>query len=340
MKYSFIALLAIVLIAACSAREVHTIGYLTDMQVETHWQNFLVNYNRSYTTPQEFAMRRDIFRNALIRIAQLNAQARGKTRFGVTKFADLSPAEFKSTILMNNPPAIDYELLKAHYEPIDYTGVNIPKDKTWVGTDVLTPVYDQGQCGSCWAFSATEQMESMWFVANKKLHKLSSQQIVSCDTNAYGCGGGWTYSAYKYIQSAPGQQSLSSYPYTASNTPCEFKASDVVSNIASWRYITQSGDEEEMKKYIGTTGPLSICADANSWQYYQGGVLMSADCGSQIDHCIQLVGYKTSAPTPYWIVRNSWGTDWGENGYIYLEYGKNTCLVGNVVTTVTPTSTP
>jgi len=179
----------------------------------------------------------------------------------------------------------------------------------------------------------TESMDFLQGNAGANPHHLSMQQVVDCDTQAYGCDGGWTYVAYEYIMSAGGYDSLSSYPYTAQDGSCAFNQQNVEATISNWNYVTQNQDEAAMKNYVGTTGPASICVDASSWQFYNGGVLSS--CGSSIDHCVQLIGYGTYSGTPAWIVRNSWGTSWGINGYILLEYGQNMCAMADVVTTVT-----
>jgi len=158
--------------------------------------------------------------------------------------------------------------------------------------------------------------------------------LLSCvDTKAYGCDGGWTYVAYEYIKSAGGYDSLESYPYTAADGSCKFRKTNVQARITDWKYVTSTKSETVMRDYVGTTGPLSICVDASSWQFYNGGVLKT--CGNSIDHCVQIVGYGAVSGTQAWIVRNSWGASWGERGYIYLEYGKDMCALAQVVTTVT-----
>merc|ERR1712232_143081 len=234
--------------------------------------------------------------------------------FGVTKFADLTPSEFSHLYLMPKRPKPiirDDQVLK-----MNKSIAGLPSAWDWRtdglvnGVSAVTPVYNQGQCGSCWAFSATEEIESMNFLQGTARnganpYHLSMQQIVSCDNQAYGCQGGWTYVAYEYVESAGGLETGSEYPYTATNGNCNFQKSEVVADISSWKYVTQDEDEQTMKNFVGTTEPLSICVDASSWQFYQGGVL------------------------------KNWGTDWGVNGYIFLEYGQDTCALAQVVTTVT-----
>jgi C1A family cysteine protease len=157
---------------------------------------------------------------------------------------------------------------------------------------------------------------------------LSPQQIVSCDKTSYGCNGGWTEHAYKYVTSAGGIESNNDYPYTSGtgNTGiCKADKSDFKIKVS--KYYTVKG-ESSMASYMQSTGPLSVCLDASKWNTYRGGILSSSQCGHQVDHCVQAVGVDTSS-NGYWKVRNSWGTGWGEQGYIRLQYGKNTCDITN-----------
>jgi C1A family cysteine protease len=307
---------------------------------QTQFEAYKIKFAKKYKSVDEEAMRLKIFRQNLKRVAKMNMNTKGRNNFGITQFSDLTPSEFSHLYLMPHRPLP--EIKPEQVLQFNKTAVNAPASWDWRtnglrnGVSAITAVYNQGQCGSCWAFSATEQTESMEFLQNTQLaqpHHLSMQQVVDCDTQAYGCDGGWTYVAYEYIMSAGGYDSLSSYPYTAVDGSCAFNPSNVEATISNWKYITQNQDEETMKSYVGSTGPISICVDASSWQFYNGGVLSS--CGTSIDHCVHLVGYGTVQGTAAWIVRNSWGTSWGVSGYIYLEYGQDTCALAQVATTVT-----
>jgi len=244
---------------------------------------------------------------------------------------DLTPEEFRTTILMSKMPPRD-DPKNGPYTKQNVT-VKAPTSFDWRSrAGVVTPVYNQGQCGSCWAFSATENIESQWALAGHPLASLSQQQIVSCDPYDYGCNGGWPYNAYKYVIGAGGQEYYQFYPYTAQNTPCEFNAAHIDAKINGWSYVTQNRNEGEMVDYLVAHGPLSICVDAEPWQFYSGGILTASQCSTSIDHCVEAIGYNMNSNPPYWIVRNSWGTDWGIQGYIYLQYGQNTCAMAEVVT--------
>jgi C1A family cysteine protease len=151
---------------------------------------------------------------------------------------------------------------------------------------------------------------------------LSPEQIVQCDSTSYGCDGGWTEHAYDYVKRAGGLELDSDYPYTSyQGVTGTCKSDSSKYKVAVSGYTTLSG-ESAMANYVLSTGPLSVCLDAASWNTYKGGIMSS--CGKRVDHCVQAVGVDT---TSYWKVRNSWGTSWGEGGYIRLSYGSNTCAI-------------
>jgi len=215
--------------------------------------------------------------------------------------------------------------------------VAVPRSKTnapaafdWRTKGAVTPVKDQEQCGSCWAFSVAETAESAYILAGKanaSSLRVSEQQIVDCDQSDAGCDGGNPETAWQYIIGAGGLDSEASYPYQATDGTCRFKKQNVVASVSAWKYATSSYDETTLQNNLFTE-PLSICVDAANWQDYTSGVMSAWDCAwlVQLDHCVQLVGYATNdGSTPYWIVRNSWSTSWGESGYIRLEMGDNCC---------------
>jgi len=219
-----------------------------------------------------------------------------------------------------------------------YAPMDLPNSFDWRDKGAVTDVYDQGQCGSCWAFSATEAIESAWFLGGNKLVSLSPQQIVDCDQGRgdEGCDGGDTPTAYEYVISAGGMDTLDSYPYTAEDDTCAFKTQNIAAKISNWTYITQNKNETQMQVGLISSGPLSICVDAASWQFYFGGVITDL-CGTDLDHCVLITGYQNSYQSTFgtydiWLIRNSWGADWGESGYIYVERGYDLCGVGDEVT--------
>jgi len=250
---------------------------------------------------------------------------------------DLTPEEFRQMYLM---PEGSIKKTTQQYINLPQSQA-IPVSFDWNDKKAVTPVYDQGQCGSCWAFSATEAIESQWFLAGHSLVSLSPQQIVDCDKGRgdLGCNGGDTPTAYEYVISAGGMDTMQDYPYTGEDDTCAFNAAKVAATIKSWTYITQNKNESEMQLKLLSNGPLSICVDATSWQFYIGGVISSPElCGNSLDHCVLITGYDDAyvdwigETVQIWKIRNSWGADWGEAGYVYVERGYDLCGVADEVT--------
>jgi len=172
-------------------------------------------------------------------------------------------------------------------------------------------------------------------ITNHTMAPLSPQQIVDCDKVDGGCNGGDTPTAYKYVIDAGGLETEKEYPYKAEDGTCKFEKAKVYSHITGWKYAAKKDEEQIMMDNTYSVSPLSICLDAENWQYYTTGVMTAAQCAKKVtlDHCVQIIGYDHSHSPPYWIVRNSWGADWGERGLILLEYGQNTCGLTDEVTT-------
>jgi len=290
------------------------------------FEQFKKQHSKSYGSTDEENIR---FRNFVENMRQADERNEaerkngGSAQHGVTKFSDLTNDEFSKHYLTANikQKTTDKKVTAITKPPSTTTGL-----VDWSGT-LTTPVKDQGYCGSCWAFSATEQIESDSMRTMGTSYLLSPEQITQCASAAYGCGGGWTEVAYGYVKSAGGISQDSDYPYTSYQGvtgTCHADSSDFVISVSG--YETISG-ESNMASYVQNTGPLSVCLDANNWNSYTGGVM--SVCGQSVDHCVQAVGVDTSGTSPYWKVRNSWGTSWGESGYIRLAYGANTCDITN-----------
>jgi len=216
-----------------------------------------------------------------------------------------------------------------------------PATWDWRQKNAVTPVKDQGQCGSCWAFSATETIESVWILAGKKTEILAPQQIVDCDTQDQGCNGGLPNDAFDYVKQCGGLDTEQSYPYTAHQGQCAFKKQDIGSTVTGYKMATSNGDETTLQASVSSVSPISIGVDAEQWQNYNGGVMTADQCGSKtdIDHAVQLIGYDTTANPPYWIVRNSWNTNWGIEGYIELEMHQDTCGITTMCSYATTSGT-
>jgi C1A family cysteine protease len=280
-------------------------------------------WSKTHADHAEKARRFENFQMNAKKIAEANsrtaAAGHGAT-FGFTKFSDWSFEEFKAIngFKPKNPIVKTTQgRLTAPSTPID-----------WVAAGKTTAVKNQGQCGSCWAFSTTETVESANLIAGNQIPNGSPQEIVDCDTNDSGCNGGDPQEALNWVVQQGGLDTDSCYPYTAEDGTCNSANCQPTLKIST---VTPVGGSEDLIYNALGQMPLSICCDAEPWQNYQGGIMTADQCGDSIDHAIQLTGYSPDQGG-YWIVRNSWGADWGENGFIYLQYGQDTCGITSEVT--------
>jgi len=296
---------------------------------------YVEKYNKKYSDNAEFHRRFANYRASKARIARLNTQAAASglnTKFGINEFSDMSPEEFKGKYMGYQPSGKKVEIP----EFVDTGSMQleaIPKSFDWRSKGAVTAVKNQEQCGSCWAFSTTEGVESAWFMAGHPLPNLAPQQIVDCDNNDDGCDGGDLPTAFQYVKQY-GLEKASAYPYTAEDGTCNYNKAAVVAKITGFQYATQSGNETKMQLASLVHGPLSICVDAETWQDYTSGVI-THNCGNSLDHCVQIVGWDVTSDgqnIPYWIIRNSWGTSWGLQGYLWVERNKNECGVSDEAT--------
>lgn len=284
---------------------------------------FKANFRRNYSSEAEENHRFITFVANLKHADDRNVaefRAGGSAVHGITKYSDWTASEIAR--LTNANP----EFKTASNEVVTEVAAAATTSVDWTGK-YTTPVKDQGYCGSCWAFSAVEQIESDAIRTLGYSTPLSPEQFVQCDRTSFGCDGGWTESAYKYAMKNKGVQTDADYPYTSGTAgvtgTCTVDYNKA--KIAVKSFTTISG-ETNMANYVLSTGPLSVCVDASSWSTYKGGIMST--CSKNINHCVQAVGVDT-ATGGYWKIRNSWGTGWGESGFIRLAYGQNTCGLTN-----------
>jgi len=300
------------------------------------FRDYMTKFGKVYDTTEEFQLRFENYKASATRIAKENASSKGAV-YALNKFSDMSPQEFQTKVLMTPRNASTAQPDPSMVlQPKD--GIVAPSSLDWRDKNAVTAVKNQEQCGSCWAFSVAENVESMWLLSGKgsvNSLNLAPQQIVDCDKTDAGCNGGDPPTAYAYLISAGGLEDESKYPYTGRDGTCKFSAGSVDAKISSWKYATSGYSETTLQNNLVSWGPLSICLDATHWQDYSSGVMSWSECAwvNLLDHCVQLVGYNSQGSSPYWIVRNSWGTDWGIDGYIWLEMWKDTCGLAHEATT-------
>jgi len=293
------------------------------------WKDFKATHNKSYDTTQEETKRFHIFIDNQRKIETHNREydaGRKSFQLGMNRFGDMTNQEFRQ--LMNG-----YGGLR---DQSDSTGrgstflvphnVLIPKEIDWRQKGYVTHVKDQKDCGSCWAFSAVGAMEGQQFRKSGTMIELSEQNLVDCSRsfNNSGCGGGWMDNAFNYVMANNGIDTEDSYPYEAKDLPCRFKKEDIGAVVTRFVDIKQ-GDESDLEAALATVGPVSIAVDAGGFQFYVKGVLNDPDCSTtDLDHAVLAVGYgETPEGEKFYIVKNSWGTIWGETGYIRMSRQKN-----------------
>lgn len=289
-----------------------------DSQLNEHQALFTAfknDFGRDYKTSDEELRRYNIFRNNMYLIEQLNKFEQGTAVYGVTDFADLTEDEyFQRTGLSRSSFELQNEITNLL---ADIPDINPPTQFDWRDKGAVTPVKNQGSCGSCWAFSVTGNIEGLNYVKSGNLLSFSEQELLDCDTVDNACNGGLPDQAYKAIETIGGLELEDQYPYDAQkHKQCAFN--QTLSKVrVSGAVDFKKGDEEGMAKWLSENGPISIGINANAMQFYRGGVShpWKALCNPNgLDHGVLVVGFgvaeypKFKKTLPYWIVKNSWGT--------------------------------
>ncbi|XP_020631216.1 cathepsin L1-like isoform X1 [Orbicella faveolata] len=302
---------------------------------ELQWKAWKSFHGKSYLTKSEETMRKAIWRDNLKTINEHNSQGRSY-RLAMNHFGDLTQNEFSFLYLR---PLYLYRFSSetkrsgsAYLEP---GHVSLPTEVDWRKEGYVTEVKDQGHCGSCWAFSATGSLEGQHFKKTGKLVSLSEQNLVDCSRTSgnLGCQGGFMDRAFDYIIGNHGVDTEASYPYVAKDNPCRFQRRNVGATMTGYVDIPKR-NETTLHSATATVGPISVAIDASvkSFRFYSSGVYDEPSCSSEyLDHGVLVVGYGTYQDKDYWLVKNSWGTRWGMEGYIMMSRNKdNQCGIATL----------
>lgn len=299
--------------------------------LEQLWEKFKIEHNKNYVDREEEIMRMKIFESNLKRVELHNyLYSKGLKQFtmGINEFSDMEHDEFVKVmnLLPRNYTEDDSGYGIQYMSPL--VDLDLPDTVDWRTKGFVTRVKNQGQCGSCWSFSATGALEGQTFRKTGKLISLSEQNLIDCSTKwgNNGCNGGSSLYAFNYIIDNQGIDSEQSYPYTAKQGFCQFKRSYVAASVGKIVNIPP-GSEAKLQEAVATVGPIAVSIDAehDSFQKYKSDVYYEPQCSStSLGHAVLVVGYGTTASgKDYWLVKNSWGESWGINGYIMMSRNKN-----------------
>jgi len=290
-------------------------------RLKTEWEAWKNKYHVMYATKIEEELRFSVWTTNFFKIKKHNAENHGYT-LALNKFGDMTETEFDNFVSPNGGCLKIHEITdRTLFAQPTYENLkNIPSSVNWANSSkYVTPVKNQGSCGSCWAFSATGATESRYAITTGVLNSLSEQELVDCSDlygNA-GCDGGYMDSAFMYIKNNDGLALESQYAYTGKDGTCTKELYKHYDPISGFKLVQHDNETAMMVAVVA--GPISVGVQANqmAFQFYSSGIL-NGNCGTNIDHGVLVVGYGEQVLDKYWIVKNSWGTDWGEDGYLRI----------------------
>lgn len=321
MFFLFTSMFGIFSLANLRGSPARELTFLGEGDEWKQFTNFQERFSKRYETFQELELRFEIFRENVRTIVLHNLDSNQNFTMGINQFTDLTSDEFKEMYASG----LKTEVGSYGCKSFSSSASNAPASVDWRNEHAVTSVKDQGQCGSCWTFSATGAIEGAWAISTGQLIDLSEQEMVDCATGisygSRGCSGGIMEGAFKFVI-ANGQCSLASYPYTAKDGTCQ--KCTAVAQITSCSDV-KPNDQISLKAAVSQQ-PVAVAieADTRYFQSYSSGILTSTSCGTTLDHGVLVVGYGEENGQKYWLVKNSWGTSWGDKGYVKIARSEST----------------
>jgi len=303
----------------------------TEVDYQESFARWMHEHGKTYSA-EEFHRRYEAFKANMDFIRDFNADGTHTHTVGLNFLADLTNEEYRQIYLGLR---FDASSMTRSGAPHEISGRPLADKVDWRTKGAVTPVKDQGQCGSCWSFSTTGSVEGAHQIATGNLVSLSEQNLMDC-SSAYGnagCGGGLMDSAFRYIIANHGIDTEASYPYLTRQGTCAFNTNNIGATISAYKDLP-SGDENALQDAVNSIGPISVGIDAGhpSFQLYKSGVYYEPKCSAtRLDHGVLAVGYGTDGSNDYWIVKNSWGAAWGDEGYLLMSRNKtNNCGIATL----------
>ncbi|WCJ28574.1 xylem cysteine peptidase 1 [Euphorbia peplus] len=319
-KITLLAFSASLFVCSVVAREYSIVGYSPEHLTSTEkavelFETWMSKHGKIYNTIEEKLHRFEVFIDNLKHIDSRNKEITSYW-LGLNEFADLSQEEFKNKYLGLNT---EFPRRRNAGE-FSYRDVEAPKSVDWRKKGAVTAVKNQGSCGSCWAFSTVAAVEGINQIVTGNLTSLSEQELIDCDTTFNsGCHGGLMDYAFEYIINNGGLHKENDYPYIMEEGTCDEKRGEMdIVKIDGYHDVPENDEASLVKALAHQPVSVAIEASGRDFQFYSGGVF-NGHCGTELDHGVAAVGYGTSKGLDYIIVKNSWGSSWGEKGFIRMK---------------------